>query len=168
MIKGCAEIINKQWALATLLEQKFSWTWQWSDAIIYTQHPQPQCQQLLVKIFHRRVWCASGAANTRSDCHTIPTMVQMDQWLLMLTFIRLYWSSCIDIDTQMRHPSTSRANVSIILTECMQHTASHDSRLFFSVYFLSTLTNSLEFCFITKHMQSSKHPALGSSQCCSL
>lgn len=114
------------------------------------QHPQPQHQHLLVKISHRRVWCASGAANTRSDCkdcHTVPTVVQTDQWLLTLTFIRLYWSSCIDIDTQMRQPSTSRGKVSInqksIMTECMQHTASHDSRLGFSrfIFFAHLLTH---------------------------
>lgn len=92
--------------------------------------------------------------------------MQTDQWLLMLTFIRLYWSSCIDIDTQMRHPSTSRGKVSIILksiSECMQHTASHVSWLFFSVYFPHALTNSQEFCSITKCMQSTNHPAFGSS-----
>ncbi len=111
------------------------------------QHPQPQHQHLLVKISHRRVWCASGSANTRSDCHTVPTVVQTDQWLLMLTFIRLYWSSCIDIDTSMHQPTTSRGKVSIILksimTECMQHTASHDSRLGFFrfIFFAHLLTH---------------------------
>lgn len=40
-------------------------------------------------------------------------LVQTDQWPLMLTFIRLCQSLCIDIDTWMHQPHSSRGEVSI-------------------------------------------------------
>lgn len=40
-------------------------------------------------------------------------LVQTDQWPLMLTFIRLCQSLCIDIDTWMHQPHISRGKVSI-------------------------------------------------------
>lgn len=40
-------------------------------------------------------------------------LLQTDQWLLMLTFIRLCQSLCIDIDTWMQQPHSSRGKLSI-------------------------------------------------------
>lgn len=136
------------------------WTLEWSDYLIIAQHPQAQHRHMLLKYPARQYRCHEYQIRPqRLPYH--PNCGANGSMLLMLTFIRLYWSSCIDIDTQMHHPSTSRGKVSIILksimTECS--TLDHMSVFFFQFCFLCTLTNSLGFCFITKRMQSLNHPA---------